>query len=44
MFYFCAIAISRHSQSVPEPLRRTSSGESGMIVERAKMKSWICFL
>jgi hypothetical protein len=39
-----AYAISRFSQSVPEPLRSTSSGYVGIIVHSAKMKSWIIFL
>ena len=36
-----ACTMSSISQSVPEPLRRTSSGGMGMMVDRLKMKGWM---
>lgn len=41
MFPLYASTMSSDSQSVPEPLRRTSSGPSGMIVQSEKMKLWM---
>lgn len=36
-----ACTMSRPSQRVPDPLRRTSSGGMGMTVAREKMKGWM---
>ena len=38
-----AWAINKFSHRVPDPFLKTSSGKVGIIVQRAKIKSWIIF-
>lgn len=44
MLLLNAQAISKFSHKVPDPFLKTSSLYIGIIVHKANIKSWICFL